>query len=274
MNFPSKILFAVTLLPCSGLCVWAALAFGGPGTTMMWAFAAIAFAVVVGVWLIPAPRPGGNVPLRVEGSAEPTFHLVRDEPGAKGEVWKLRLGRKSFSLIEPDGTVAATHPRAWAVLALQRPSFLKGELLGVATEHWSPLDHEGSLSPRKLAQDARSIRSFSDRDGVPCHWFQAPRELIRELDRYLEETPQEAGSDIAEPLLIKARRGIRLGLIGLIIGVAITAFGISLPPKNQLRPGEQDPRVKTIAFGAIIAIVGLARTMAGLRSKSQASRHA
>lgn len=273
MNLASKFIFAATLLPCGGLCVWAAIAFGGPGTTMMWAFAAIAFAVVVGVWLIPSPRPGGDVPVRVEGAAEPTFHLVRDEPGAKGEVWKLRLGRESFSLIRPEGAIATTRPRAWAILAIQRPGFVKGDLLGVATEAWSPPEGEGWLSPGTLAQDARSIRSFDDRDGVPCYWFQAPRELVDEVNLYLEETPREAGSEVAAPLLIKARRGIRLGLIGLIIGIAIVAFGIAMPQQAQPRPGAQDPRVRTIALGAIISVVGFARLVGGLRSRAEAIRY-
>ncbi len=273
MNLPSKILFAAALLPISALCVWVALAFGGPGTTVMWTLAAITFAVVVGIWLIPAPRPGGEVPVRVEGAAEPTFHLVRNEPGAKGEVWKLRLGRESFSLIRPDGTVATTQPRAWALLAIQRPGFVKGELLGVATEQWSPPDDKGWLSPGSLAQDARSIRKFDDRDGVMCYWFQAPRELVHEVGLYLDQTPSEVGSGIAAPLMIKARRGLRLGLIGLVIGVGITTFGISMTPQAPRRPGDQDPRVRTIALGAIIAIVGFARIISGLRSQSQARRH-
>ena len=138
MSLPSKILFAAILLPCAALCVWAAIAFGGPLTKMMWIFAAIATAIVVGVWLIPAPRPGGDVPVRVAGMAEPTFNLVRNEPGAKGEVWRLVLGRDAFTLIRPDGIVATDLPRAWSVLAIQRPGFVRGELLGVATEDWAP----------------------------------------------------------------------------------------------------------------------------------------
>ena len=93
MSRPSKILVAAALLPCAGLCVWVAVAFGGPATVVMWIVAAITVAVVVAVWMIPGPRPGGDVPVRVEGAAEPTFHLVRNEPGAKGEVWRLALGR-------------------------------------------------------------------------------------------------------------------------------------------------------------------------------------
>ncbi len=273
MNVPSKIIFAAALLPCAGLCIWAAISFGGPMTTMMWAFAAIAFAVVVAVWLIPSPRPGGDVPVRVEGTAEPTFHLVREEPGAKGEVWKLRLGRESFSLIRPDGAIVTTRPRAWAILAIQRPGFVKGELLGVATEAWSPPEGERWLSAGTLAHDARSIRSLDDRDGVPCYWFQAPRELIEEVELYLEETPREAGPGVAAPLLIKARRGIRLGLIGTIIGVGIVAFGIAMPQRAQPRPGAQDPRIRTIALGGIISVVGFARLVGGLRSRGEARRY-
>ncbi len=273
MNLPSKIIFAATLLPCSGLCVWAAIAFGGPGATMMWAFAAIAFLVVLGVWLIPSPRPGGDVPVRVDGAAEPTFHLIRDEPGAKGEVWKLRLGRESFSLLRPDGTVATTRPRAWAILAIQRPGFIKGALLGVAREEWSPPENEGWISTANLAQDARSIRSFADRDGVPCYWFQSPRELAREVGLYVEKTPHEVGPGVAAPLRIKARRGIRLGLIGLVIGLAIAAFGIAMPRNPQPRPGAQDPRVRIIALGVITSIIGSVRIVGGLRSRGEARRH-
>jgi hypothetical protein len=273
MHLPSKIVFAATLLPCSGLCVWAAIAFGGPFTTMMWTFAAISFAMVVAVWLIPSPRPGGDVSLRVVGAAEPTFRLVRDEPGARGEVWQLRLGSESFSLLRPDGRVATTWPRAWAILAIQRPGFIKGELLGFATEEWSPPEDERRSSLWNLAQDARSIAKATDQDGVPRYWFQAPKVLAREVGRYIEETPRVVGSRAAVPLLIKSRRGIRLGLIGMIIGLGIAAFGISMPKRAQIRPGDQNPRVRTIALGAIISVIGFARIVGGLRSKGEARRY-
>ncbi len=239
---------------------------------MMWAFAAVALLVVVGVWLIPSPRPGGDVPVRVEGAAEPTFRMVRDELGVKGEVWTLRLGRESFSLIRPDGTVASPRPRAWAILAIQRPGFVKGALLGVAREEWSPSEDEAPLSARKLAQDARSIQVLDDRDGVPCYWFQAPRELAEEVGLYVDETPREAGAEVSAPLLFKARRGLRLGVMGTISGVAIVTVGMTLPRRPPGQPGGQD-RVRTMTVGAMITVVGVVRVVSGLRFKGEAGRY-
>ena len=269
MSLQSKILFAAVLLPCAGLCIWAALAFGGPGATMMWIFAAIAAGVVGVVALIPRPRPGGDVPLRVEGATEPTYRLVRAD--VRGEVWQLVLGHEAFTLIRPDESVATHLPRAWALLAIRRPGFVRGEWLGVARESWSPPEEGRGISVEALVHGVRTVRRFDDAGDVPFYWFEAPPELVVEIDRYLGQTPAEVGPAAAAPLRARAKQTVVGGLIGLVVGVALLAFGLASPSQAQ-PPGRTDPRIKTIVMGSLISAVALARLAQGLLAHRGARR--
>lgn len=271
MSLQSKILFAAILLPCAGLCVWAALAFGGPAASMMWIFAAIAAGVVGIVAMIPRPRPGASVPFRVEGAAEPTFRLVRAD--IRGQVWQLVLGRDAFTLVRPDETVATHLPRAWALLAIRRPGFVRGEWLGVAKESWSPPEDERWITAEALVHGVRTVRRFDDAGDVPYYWFEAPPELVGEIDRYLGQTPAEAGPAAAAPLRVRAKQALAGGLIGLVVGGGLLALGLSTPARPQpQQPGRTDPRVKTIALGGLISLVALARIGQGLLAHRRAGR--
>jgi hypothetical protein len=73
-------------------------------------------------------------------------------------------------------------------------------------------------------------------------------------------------------LRAKARRGIRGGLIALIVGVVVVAIGFTSPTGRQAGPRAEDTRVRTIVVGFFITVSGLAGLVQGLRAQGQARR--
>ena len=243
----------------------------------MWIVAAITVAVVVVAYLAD---PGAEAPARracrsgVERDERADVPPGPQRAGGEGRgLAGSSSARGAFTLIPPDGSVATTSPGGLGPPGDPAANgFVRGELLGVATEAWAPPEDERWITAEALAQDVRSIRRFADGGGVPCYWFEAPPELVAEVGRYLDETPREAGAGVAAPLRAKARRGVRSGFIGLVVGVLVLAFGIASPARPPGRPGESDPRVRTIVLGAMISLVGLVRLVQGLRAQGEARR--
>ena len=146
MSLPSRIIFATSMSLCAVLCIWAALAFGGPGATAMWVVAGVCILVSVVVMLLKSPRPKELANFRVERAREPTFRLLQAEKGGKDEIWQLVLGQTRCDLIRPDGTVATTFARKWAEMAIRLPGFVRGEHLGIVTEEWTPPDDRSGIT--------------------------------------------------------------------------------------------------------------------------------
>ncbi len=269
MSLTSRIIFVTSMLLCAGLCAWAALAFGGPGVTVMWVLAALCVLVSVVVALIKSPGPEKLQNFRVEGAGEPTFRLVRVEEGTKGEIWQFVLGSSQCTLIRPDGIHATTFARKWAQIAIRLPGFVSGDLLGIVTEDWSPPADEGWITQGELLRAAKSIRSVNDRD-TRYYWFSAPKDLIREIENYRRRTHAELGAEAAGPILIKARRYILSGAIGLTAGIVVLLFGIESFIRQD--GGPTNRRTKTVALGIVISLIGLWRLAQGIGLQRQAGR--
>jgi hypothetical protein len=269
MSLPTRIIFVSAMLACAALCAWAAVAFGGPGATVMWALTGGCILIAIVVWLIKARPPENLESIRVEGAPEPTFRLVRRDVGAAREIWQLVLGSSHCTLIRPDGTQATTFARKWADTAIRRPSFVSGELLGIVKEDWTPPDDTVGVTPGELFQAARTIRHVADRD-IPCYWFSAPPDLLVEIDAYQRRTIVELGAEAAGPLRIKARRFVLSGGIGLVVGIGLLAYGAAALLGKGEAPA--DRRIRPIALGAVIALLGLWRLGQGFTVYRQAGR--
>jgi hypothetical protein len=269
MSLAARIIFVTSMLLCAALCTWAALAFGGPGETAMWVLAGLCVVVSVVVLLIKGPGTERLQSSRVEGAREPTFRLVGSEMGAHGKTWQLVLGDSQCTLIRPDGTPATTFPRKWVEIAIRSPGFVSGSLLGIVTEDWSPPDNERRMTPGELLRAARSIRRQDDRD-TPYYWFSAPEDLIHAIEDYRRRTLVELGAEAAGPLLIKARRCILSGVIGMTAGIGILLFGIaSLMGQGG---GAADRGARTVGLGVAISLIGLWRLGRGIALQRQAWR--
>jgi len=269
VSLASRIIFVACMLPCAGLCAWAALAFGGPGETAMWVLAGLCVLVSVIVLLIKGPRQEKVPNLRVEGAREPTFRLTRSEKGANGEIWQLVLGNSQCTLIRPDGTNGTTFARKWVEFAIRLPGFVSGNLLGIVTEDWSPPDDERRITRGELLRAAKSVRRIDDRD-TPYYWFSAPKELIQVIEDYRRRTQVELGAEAAGPLLIKARRCVLSGALGLTAGIGVLIFGIVSVLGQSGEPANGPPR--SIGLGAVISLVGLWRLGQGIALQRQAGR--
>jgi len=272
MSLPSRIIFITSMLLCAGLCVWAALAFGGPAATTMWVLASLCGLVSAVVFLIKGPKLETLPHYRVEGARVPTFRLVRSEKGAKGEIWQLVLGDSQCELIRPDGTQATAFARKWAEMAIRLPGFVSGELLGIVTEDWSPPEYERAITPGDLLRAAKKIRHWDDRD-TPYYWFAASKELIQEIEDYRGRTRALLGSEAAGPLRIKARRCILSGVIGLAAGTGLLLFGVVSLLGQDGR--EASSRAGPVGFGTVITLIALGRLAQGIalyRQAGQASR--
>jgi hypothetical protein len=265
MSVASRIIFVSAMLPCAGLCVWCALAFGGPGATAMWVLAALCVLVSVVVLLIKGPAQENPQNFRVEGAREPTFRLS----GADGEIWQLVLGDSECTLIRPDSTHATTFARKWAEIAIRLPGFVSGSHLEIVTEDWSPPDDERWITQGGILRAAKSVRHRDDRD-TPYYAFSAPKDLIREIEDYQRRTRLELGAEVVGPLLIKARRCILNGVVGLTAGIGILLFGIlSLMGQDG---GATDGQRRALALGGVISVIGLWRLSHGIALYRRAGR--
>ena len=107
--------------------------------------------------LVGVLKPENLPHFRVETVREPTFRLVRSETAAKGEIWQLVLGNSQCTLIRPDRTRATSFARKWAEMTIRLPGFVKGELLGIVTEEWSPPDEDGGSRPARSSGPPRAF---------------------------------------------------------------------------------------------------------------------
>jgi hypothetical protein len=262
MSLASRIIFATSMSLCAVLCIWAALAFGGPGATAMWVVAGVCILVSVVAMLIKSPRSKALENFRVEGAREPTFRLIHAEKGGKDEIWQLVLGRTRCELIRPDGTVATTFARKWAEMAIRLPGFVRGEHLGIVTEDWTPPDDRSGITVGEVIHAAKNIRRWDDAD-APYYWFSAPKELIREIEDYQRRTKTELGAaEAAGPIGIKARQVVLSGAVGLGVGLAVLPFGVMRFMEQDGQPG--GGRVRLLALGAVISLIGLWRLGQGI----------
>jgi hypothetical protein len=269
MSLASRIIFVSSMLAFAALCTWVALAYGGPAGPVMWGLSAACVGISVVVWLIKARPPKILENIRVEGAREPTFRLLGSDKGTKGKIWQLVLGNTQCTLIRPDGTRATTFARKWADTAIRLPGFVNGELLGIATEEWSPPDEERFITQDALFNAAKSIRRTSDRD-TPYYWFSPSKELIREIEEYRRRTVAELGAEAAGPLLIKARQSILSGLVGLAAGIGLLIFRFMSAAEPAAAPAKSGEKVLTL--GAIISLIGLWRIGQGIVLHRQAGR--
>jgi hypothetical protein len=268
MSLTTRILFASSMLACAALCGWAAVSFGGPGTTAMWGMTGVCTLVAVVVWMIKAKAPMELENVRVEGAREPTFRLIRSEPSVKGEIWQLVLGNTHCTLIRPDGAPATTFDRKWAGTAITLPGFISGEMRRIVKEDWSPPDEERPFT-HDLAEAARSIRPSAARE-ADYYWFSPSKEVIQEIEDYKKRTFTELGSEATGPLLIKARQCIVSGLVGLAAGIALLGYRFMSTAGQAPAPGNSGS--KAIAFAGVISVIGMWRIGQGIIHYTQVRR--
>jgi hypothetical protein len=261
MNLPTRILFASSALACAALCAWAAISFGGPATTTMWMISGGLVVVAIVIWLIKDRPPETLASIRVEGAREPTYRLERSEAGAKGEIWQLVLANSHCTLIRPDGAQSTSFARKWFDMAVHMPGFVSGEMLRIVKEDWTPPEDGSGITAGDLLHAARSIRRTADRE-ADFYWFKAPNDLVTVIEEYRRRTFAELGAEVAGPLRIKARGILLTGGIGLVAGIALLAFGIMSAEARADAPATK--RTRTIALGAVIAMIGLWRLGHGI----------
>ncbi len=262
---------------CAALCVWVAVAFGGPSERAMWILAVVCVLGSI-VSLFLRERKRKDLPdFRVIDALEPTYRLIHAEIGGRDEIWQLVLGKTHCELIRPDGSRASRFARSWAELGIRLPGFVSGEHLGVATDEWSPPEDDlHDVSTGEIFEAAKKITRWGAAE-IPCYWFLAPKPLIREIDSYRKQTRLECGSDVARPIRIKARRDLVTGVIGLLAGVPILAIGvvqfIENPQQRGRNAGPPDHnRARLPALGGVIAFLALWRLGRGIALRHQAAR--
>ena len=203
MSLPSRIIFATSLTICAALCVWVAVAFGGPSEQAMWILAVVCMLVSIGSLFLRDRKRKELPDFRVIDAPEPTYRLIHAESRGRDEIWQLVLGKTHCELIRPDGTRASRFPRSWAELGIRLPGFVSGEHLGVATEEWSPAeDDRHDVATGDILDAAKKITQWGAAD-IPCFWFLAPKPLIREIESYRKQTRIQSGSEVARPIRIK-----------------------------------------------------------------------
>jgi hypothetical protein len=276
MSLPSRIIFAASMATCAALCIWVALAWGGPSERSMWILAVLCVAGALAVLVFRGRTRNEVVDFRVENAPTPTFRLINAE-SKEQEVWQLVLGETHCELIRPDGSLESRFRRSWAEIAIQLPGFVSGEHLGIATADWSgPEENEREVSPGEVLGAAKRVARWGDSE-VPRHWFLAPKGLIREITDYRKQSLAQSGSEVARPIRLKARRDLASGILGLFIGGAILGFGVTQFLKSRARPNPngQAPnrnRTRLPALGGFILFLALWRLGRGVALSRQAAR--
>jgi len=213
------------------------------------------------VFFLPGPRKFQLPDLQVPGATEPTYRLVSIDSGTKGEFWNLVLGRLECTLSDSGGSEVVRFDRKMAEDAIKLPGFTRSEHLGIAQQISSFSANPGSGTGAQLLSELRAIRSTRDRD-VPYYWFYPDKRLIPILVQYIGKTPAVLGGEAVAWARRRAVSTLRTGFIGLAIGLAMLGYGVGFA-ENQ--PGPRDPKVRTIALGGIIALVGAWRAGLGFK---------
>jgi hypothetical protein len=261
---------------CAALCVWVAAAFGGPSERSMWILAIVCGAATAGVLVFGGRTRNEAVDFRVDNTRAPTFRLINAE-SKEQEVWQLVLGETHCELTRPDGSLESRFPRSWAEIAIELPGFVRGEHLGIATGAWSPPEvNEHGVSPGDVFDAAKRVARWGDSD-VPCHWFLAPKGLIREITDYRNRYHAQSGTEVARPIRMKARRDLATGIVGLLAGVPILAFGVLqfVENRGQRDPNDRAPdrnRLRLPALGGFILLLALWRLGRSFALRRRAAR--
>lgn len=145
--------------------------------------------------------------------------------------------------------------------AIKLPAFTGAAHLGIVKDASSFSTNLGSPTGGQLLSELRNIRGARDRN-VPYYWFHPDKRLIPILQQYLAQTPAVLGDEAVAWARGRAISVLRTGLIGVVVGLGVLGYGIGV---SEDRPGPNNPRIRVIALGAVITLIGAWRAGTGFK---------